>query len=86
MPNILIYSSSLCPYCMMAKRLLERKGYPFQEINVDGKPEARIEMNNVSKRYTVPQIFINQSHIGGCDELYTLENTGKLDTLLVATG
>ncbi len=70
----------------MAKRLLEHKGFPFQEIDVDRKPEARKQMVDISKRYTVPQIFINQSHIGGCNELYALEHAGKLDGLLVPAG
>ena len=83
MPDILIYSSSSCPYCTIAKQLLDHKGFRYKEILVDNNPGARNKMVVVSKRYTVPQIFINQMHIGGCNELYALENSGKLDTLLI---
>ncbi len=67
----------------MAKRLLEHKGFPFEEIDVDRQPEARKRMIGISNRYTVPQIFINQLHIGGCDDLYALESAGRLDALLL---
>lgn len=82
-PNIIIYSSSYCPYCVRAKELLKRKGASFTEIFVDKDDEKREEMITKTNRRTVPQIFINDKHIGGCDDLYELERTGKLNDLLV---
>ena len=82
MPDILIYSTSLCPYCIMAKRLLDKKGAVYTEINVDSSPGLREEMTRKSKRRTVPQIYIDELHVGGFDELYALEKTGRLDELL----
>ncbi|WP_411725329.1 glutaredoxin 3 [Methyloglobulus sp.] len=73
MPEILIYTSSLCPYCVMAKRLLDRKGVMYTEINVDKELDAREEMMVKTKRRTVPQIYIGGLHVGGFDELYALE-------------
>ena len=83
MPNILIYSTTLCPYCTIAKRLLHKKGFPFKEVAVDRDPVKRSEMVDRSRRRTVPQIFINDHHVGGCDDLYALEQNGTLDQLLV---
>ena len=80
--NITIYSSTWCPYCIRAKQLLTEKGYKFKEIIVDGKPEIRAEMNEKAGRNSVPQIWINNQHIGGCDDLIALEQAGKLDDLL----
>ncbi|MEQ1888606.1 MAG: glutaredoxin 3 [Alphaproteobacteria bacterium] len=83
MPRIIIYSSMFCPYCHRAKALLERKGVKYDEIDVDTTPGARPEMTLRAKGgYTVPQIFIGERHVGGCDELYALEGAGKLDVLL----
>lgn len=82
MAKIIIYTSAWCPYCMKAKQLLTLKGVGFQEITVDGKPEVRAEMKEKAGKNTVPQIWINDQHIGGCDDLFALENTGKLDSLL----
>ena len=67
----------------MAKRLLHKKGFPFKEIVVDRDPVKRSEMVDRSRRRTVPQIFINDHHVGGCDDLYALERNGALDQLLV---
>ncbi len=82
MAKIVIYTSAWCPYCMKAKQLLKHKGAEFQEITVDGKPEIRAEMREKAGKNSVPQIWINEQHVGGCDELFALENTGKLDSLL----
>lgn len=82
MPKVEIYSSPLCGYCLMAKRLLKRKNMEFNEINVLGNSVERANMTRRSQRNTVPQIFINDEHIGGFDEIYALEKSGKLDKLL----
>ncbi|MDO8846178.1 MAG: glutaredoxin 3 [Methylicorpusculum sp.] len=82
MPDIQIYTSTICPYCIMAKRLLDKKGVGYNEINVDEKPELRLEMMQRSKRRTVPQIYIDNFHVGGYDDLYALEREKKLDNLL----
>jgi glutaredoxin 3 len=85
MPKIELYTTPICPYCHAAKELLERKGAAFTEINVMGNAEKRQEMIARSGgRMTVPQIFIGPTHVGGCDDLYDLENDGKLDPLLAA--
>lgn len=81
-PNIIIYSSSYCPYCVRAKELFKRKGVSFNEIFVDSDDKLREEMITKTNRRSVPQIFINDKHIGGCDDLYELERTGKLNDLL----
>ncbi|CAA9889515.1 Glutaredoxin [Candidatus Methylobacter favarea] len=82
MPEILIYSSRFCPYCMMAKRLLDKKGAPYTEIFVDAEPGLREQMMRKTKRRTVPQIYIGDYHVGGFDDLYALEQQKKLDSLL----
>jgi len=83
MPTIEVYTTPYCPYCLSAKELLRRKGAQFVEINVAGAPERRAEMvKRACGRYTVPQIFIDTTHVGGCDDLYELEEAGKLDPLL----
>ncbi|CAD5105923.1 glutaredoxin 3 [Zestomonas carbonaria] len=84
MPGVVIYSSDWCPYCIRAKQLLVRKGVDFEEIKVDGKPQLRAEMADKAGRTSVPQIWIGGTHVGGCDDLYALERTGKLDALLNA--
>lgn len=85
MPKITIYTTSLCPYCRMAKQLLDRKGVAYDEIDVSGRPGLREEMTaKAGGRYTVPQIFIGEHHVGGCDDLYDLDRQGKLDPLLAA--
>lgn len=82
MPEILIYTTKICPYCIMAKRLLDKKGAAFTEINVDTQDELREEMMRKTKRRTVPQIYIGDLHVGGFDDLYVLEQQKKLDALL----
>lgn len=81
-PKVLMYATGWCPYCSRARQLLERKGITFQEIDVDEFPEARAEMTARSHRHTVPQIFVGDTHVGGCDELVALDARGGLDTLL----
>lgn len=82
MPSVVIYSSDWCPYCIRAKQLLTHKGVVFNEIKVDGKPELRAEMTRKARQTSVPQIWIGDTHVGGCDDLYALERAGKLDALL----
>jgi glutaredoxin 3 len=78
-----IYTAQYCPYCHAAKDLLSRKGVEFREIDVTGDRKMRQQMvERASGRSTVPQIFIGALHVGGCDELYALEEEGKLDPLL----
>lgn len=85
MQPVTIYTSPLCGYCHAAKRLLKSKGVEFDEIDVLMKPDLRQEMmSRAHGRHTVPQIFVGESHVGGCDELYDLERNGKLDPLLAA--
>ncbi len=80
--SIKMYSSAWCPFCIQAKRLLESKGVPFDEIIVDSNPALRAQMMQESGRHTVPQIWINDLHVGGCDELFALERAARLDGLL----
>lgn len=80
--TIIIYSSTHCPYCVRAKALLTKKNLEFTEILIDSNDTLRDEMIEKSQRRTVPQIFINEKHIGGCDDLYALEATGELDKIL----
>jgi glutaredoxin 3 len=81
-----IYTTPYCPYCLAAKELLTRKGVSFTEINVMGDAARRIEMvERAHGGRTVPQIFIGKTHVGGCDDLYELEESGKLDPLLAGT-
>ncbi|RRJ83107.1 glutaredoxin 3 [Aestuariirhabdus litorea] len=88
MGRVLIYSSSYCPYCIRALQLLQSKraecGIEVEVISVDGRPELRQEMAHKAGRTSVPQIWIGDQHIGGCDELYALERQGALDSLLAA--
>ena len=78
-PSVIIYSSATCPYCERAKMLFNKKNIAYTEVRVDIDPEKRIEMQNKAHRQSVPQIFINEHHIGGCDDLYALEAAGHLD-------
>jgi glutaredoxin 3 len=84
MAEIVVYSSAWCPYCVRAKQLLDKKGVKYEEISVDGNPAIRAEMTRKAGRTSVPQIWIGQTHVGGCDDLYALERAGKLDALLQA--
>lgn len=85
MSGIVIYSSAWCPFCVRAKHLLDSKGVRYEEISVDGKPAVRAEMTRKAGRTSVPQIWIGQTHVGGCDDLYALERAGKLEALLKAS-
>ncbi|MBU6297947.1 MAG: glutaredoxin 3 [Alphaproteobacteria bacterium] len=83
MSRVRIYTTPICPYCVRAKTLLTRKGIPFEEIDVYMDSDARKDMQTkASGAYTVPQIFIGDRHVGGCDDLYALDRAGKLDPLL----
>lgn len=83
MSKITIYTTIFCPYCVMAKQLLKRKGASFEEIDVTVKPALRQEMAaKAGGRSTVPQIWIGETHVGGCDDLMCLDRSGKLDPLL----
>jgi len=83
MPPVEVYTTAFCPYCVSAKELLRRKGVAFVEINVAGAPDVRAAMvERANGRTTVPQIFIGATHVGGCDDLYELEDAGQLDPLL----
>jgi glutaredoxin 3 len=85
MAPVELYTTPICPYCHAAKELLQKKGVAFSEINVMGHADKRQEMiARAGGRMTVPQIFIGKTHVGGCDDLYELEQEGKLDPLLAA--
>jgi len=86
MPEVVMYSTRLCPYCIRARMLLDRKGVEYIDIRIDQEPDRRPEMEARSGRTTVPQIFIGGRHVGGCDDIYALESTGELDTLLGIDG
>lgn len=83
MATVEIYTADYCPYCHRAKQLLRAKNVAFEEIDVTVDPEGRAVMRErAGGRTTVPQIFINGQHVGGCDDLHELEDAGKLDALL----
>jgi len=85
MQSVEIYTTPSCGYCHMAKRLLSSKDIPYVETDVSRDPALRAAMmERAGGRRTVPQIFIGQTHVGGCDELYALERAGQLDALLAA--
>lgn len=85
MTKVRIYTTPICPYCARAKTLLKQKGATFEEIDVFMDSDARAEMEARSEgRRTVPQIFVGDTHVGGCDELYALDREGALDPLLGA--
>jgi glutaredoxin 3 len=84
MPKIEIYTQDWCPYCARAKAVLDRKGAAYTEIDAPNGTPARAESNARSGRTTVPQIFIDGRHIGGCDDLVALDRAGGLDKLLAA--
>ena len=85
MKTVEIYTSPLCGFCHAAKRLLTQKGVSFSEIDIGRDPSRRQEMmQRANGRHTVPQIFIGETHVGGCDDLYALDRAGKLDPLLAA--
>ncbi len=80
---ITMYATRFCPYCMRARGLFQHKGWLYNEISVDGDPVLRAEMMDKSGRHTVPQIWIGDRHIGGCDDLFRLEATGQLNELVM---
>ena len=82
MAEITIYTTRFCPFCIRAKMLLEHKSQAYVEVPVDGDRARRAEMERLSGRHTVPQIWINHQHVGGCDELFALEANGELDSLI----
>ncbi|WJW75546.1 glutaredoxin 3 [Thiohalobacter sp. IOR34] len=82
MPDVVMYSTAFCPYCIRARMLLERKGVEYRDIRIDETPALRAEMEARSGRTSVPQIFIGDTHVGGCDDLYALEAEERLDSLL----
>ncbi len=81
-PAITVYLSDWCPYCQRAKGLLTKKNLAFTEINVDDDAKFRQDMLARSHRGTVPQIFIGDTHVGGCDDLFELDRSGELDRLI----
>lgn len=86
MQKVLMYTTAVCPYCLRAKQLLAARGVgELEEIRVDLEPERREEMVQKTQRRTVPQIFIGETHVGGCDDLMALDAAGKLMPLLNRT-
>ena len=81
MAQVVIYTTRICPYCVRAKQLFQRKGIAYEEIDVSHNHDLRMQLVQRTKQRTVPQIFINDQHIGGCDDLYALERQGALDPL-----
>ena len=81
-PHVTLYVSDWCPYCQRAKGLLSQKKVVLNEINVEDDPKFREEMLARSNRRTVPQIFIGDRHVGGCDDLFELDRSGELDRLI----
>lgn len=82
MSKVVLYGTLFCPYCFVAKHLLKQKGVEFEEIRVDKNPSLKQEMIEKSGRFTVPQIFIGDYHVGGYDDLSEHDRSGKLDTIL----
>ncbi len=82
MKEVIVYSKEICPYCVKAKALLQRKGVKFSEIKITDDATREEMVQKSGGRMTVPQIFIGEKHVGGCDDLYALEAAGKLDELL----
>ncbi|WP_057955998.1 glutaredoxin 3 [endosymbiont of Ridgeia piscesae] len=82
MPKVVMYTTAVCPYCVRAKYLLNNKGVEFDEIRIDMNQDAMQEMLQRSQRNTVPQIFIDEFHVGGYDDMAALEMAGRLDQLL----
>ena len=83
MSHVTIYTKAYCPYCVRAKSLLDHKGVSYQELRIDEQPELRPQMiERAGGRSTVPQIFIGERHIGGCDDMLALDASGQLDPLL----
>ena len=81
-PGIKIYFSEYCPYCKSVEALMNKKNISFEKIDVDLDTNLREEMVKISGRTSVPQVFVNDLHLGGCDDVYDLENKGELDSLI----
>lgn len=82
MKAVRMYTTGVCPFCTMAKRLLQQKGVAVEEVRVDSDTTQRDEMMRITGRRTVPQIFVGDTHVGGFDDLSAMERSGKLDPLL----
>ena len=82
MPKVEVYCTPFCPYCIRAKKLLDSKGVEYEDIRIDKQPERQAEMVERAKRTSVPQIFIDDYHVGGCDDLFALEAAGQLNERL----
>ena len=82
MPKIIIYSKEVCPYCVRAKALLQKKSVVFEEKKITDDKTKQEMIEKSGGRMSVPQIFINEKHVGGCDDLYALDKSGKLDEIL----
>ena len=83
MSAVKMYTTAVCPYCIRAKTLLKQRGVAqIEEIRIDTDPQQRAHMMEITGRRTVPQIFIGDTHVGGCDDLHALERSGQLDALL----
>ncbi len=82
MPDVVMYSTKFCPYCVRARMLLDQKNVPYTDIRIDEHPDRRAEMEQRAQRTSVPQIFIGDEHVGGCDDLFALEAAGELDRKL----
>ena len=80
--KVLMYTTAVCPYCMMAERLLVSKGVEIEKVRIDLEPQRRAEMMEKTGRRTVPQIYVGETHVGGYDDLAALDRAGKLDPLL----
>lgn len=86
-PRVLMYSTAVCPYCARAEQLLHSRGVvDIEKVRVDLQPERRVEMMEKTGRRSVPQIYIGNTHVGGCDELVALDHAGKLMPLLAGEG
>jgi glutaredoxin 3 len=85
MMKVLMYTTAVCPYCLMAERLLVAKGVEIEKVRVDLDPARRLEMMEKTGRRTVPQIYVGETHVGGYDDLAALDRAGKLDPLLKST-
>ncbi len=84
MSAVTIYTTRFCPYCVRAKQLLQSKRVNFTEVPVDGRSDLRQDLLSRTGQRTVPQIWVGDTHVGGCDELFALERGGKLDAMLAA--
>ncbi|MCW8889027.1 MAG: glutaredoxin 3 [Sedimenticola sp.] len=82
MPKVVMYTTAICPYCLRAKQLLSRKGVTFEELRIEGDRERMRQMIQRSQRNTVPQIFIDDFHVGGYDDMAEMDAMGELDPLL----